>query len=458
MKLIGIIKSSETKYVDFVETRLLQQEDLPLKETNFILNALKDKGLEIDLTSGKPLNSKFSKIIASVITSFITHGQLSISSSPRNSKLDLFTSSPYFNINEHFDFTLPTWKVSRFSYIHQVDDNIIIRNPKAFCYLIARDPVILEIFYKLALPTNISHFRNPAKSEEKEIAAIFSLLIRAKIILSTNCEQKTEEEENLTDRQWDFHDLLFHSLSRIGRTEKNIGGSFRFKGIIAPQPIIKDNPWKNNAVIKLPIPNLYNLNNNDITLTNAIETRRSVRSYSIIPLSINQLGEFLYRTVRIRYEISNEWGNFVSKPYPSGGAIYETELYITINACSGTPRGFYYYDSKNHALFLITNPNIDTEALINEAFYAAGGQDKPHVLITLASRFNRFNWKYSSMSYAAQLKNIGVIYQTMYLVSTSMKIGGCAIGTGNTDRFCRMTDMDYLQEGSIGEFMLGNIL
>jgi SagB-type dehydrogenase family enzyme len=58
------------------------------------------------------------------------------------------------------------------------------------------------------------------------------------------------------------------------------------------------------------------------------------------------------------------------------------------------------------------------------------------------------------MSYSAQLKNVGVIYQTMYLVATSMGIGGCALGLGNTDRFCAMTGLDWFEEGSVGEFMV----
>jgi SagB-type dehydrogenase family enzyme len=62
------------------------------------------------------------------------------------------------------------------------------------------------------------------------------------------------------------------------------------------------------------------------------------------------------------------------------------------------------------------------------------------------------------MSYAAQLKNVGVIYQTLYLVATAMNIGACGLGTGNADRFARLTGLPYLEEGSIGEFMLGRPL
>ena len=142
----------------------------------------------------------------------------------------------------------------------------------------------------------------------------------------------------------------------------------------------------------------------------------------------------------------------------AGGGNYETEFYLTINKCAGIPRGMYYYDAKAHTLCLITAPNSQFELLLSEAFQATAMLGMPQVLITLANRFNRFNWKYTSMSYAAQLKNIGVIYQTMYLVATAMGIGACGLGTGNADRFSQLTGLPYLEEGSIGEFMLGRPL
>lgn len=95
------------------------------------------------------------------------------------------------------------------------------------------------------------------------------------------------------------------------------------------------------------------------------------------------------------------------------------------------------------------------EALIAEAAGATGHTGHPQILFTIASRFDRFNWKYSGMAYAAQLKNVGAIYQTMYLVATAMGLGGCALGLGNSDRFARITGRDWLEEGSIGEFMIG---
>ena len=78
------------------------------------------------------------------------------------------------------------------------------------------------------------------------------------------------------------------------------------------------------------------------------------------------------------------------------------------------------------------------------------------MLITLASRFQRLSWKYAAIAYAATLKNVGVLYQTMYLVATAMGLAPCALGAGNADLFAAAAGTDYYAESSVGEFMLGS--
>ena len=59
------------------------------------------------------------------------------------------------------------------------------------------------------------------------------------------------------------------------------------------------------------------------------------------------------------------------------------------------------------------------------------------------------------MTYALVLKDVGVMMQTMYLVATDMGLAPCALGGGNADLFAAATGLDYLEEGSVGEFALG---
>ena len=79
----------------------------------------------------------------------------------------------------------------------------------------------------------------------------------------------------------------------------------------------------------------------------------------------------------------------------------------------------------------------------------------PQVLITIAARFGRVSWKYSSIAYALILKDVGVLIQTFYMMATDMGLGGCAIGTTNIDLFAKMTGIEFHAEGPVGQFALG---
>jgi SagB-type dehydrogenase family enzyme len=110
-----------------------------------------------------------------------------------------------------------------------------------------------------------------------------------------------------------------------------------------------------------------------------------------------------------------------------------------------------------HKLIQVSQSNEKIAALLKDACQSAAIEHKPQVLITLASRFQRMSWKYNTISYAATLKNVGVLYQTMYLVATDMGLAPCALGSGNSDLFADAAGTDYYAETSVGEFMLGTL-
>jgi oxazoline/thiazoline dehydrogenase len=348
------------------------------------------------------------------------------------------------------------WQVSRFVYMHFERDHFVVRNPLADCLLYITDEGARALVHRFANPAALKPSA-PGDWASMYAAQVCKMLARAQIIVPCTEDGKPLELCDPKFRQWDFHDLIFHSQSRLGRTEKHIGGTFAFRREIAPQPGVKPNKWL-ETFYALPQPDLATLARLDVPLTTAIETRRSIRHHSIVPPSLSQLSEFLFRTVRTRSVLETPDGEILSRPYPNGGAMYEQEFYITVDSCLDCPRGFYYYDSFRHGLCLISGPSSDMEALLQEASAAVARLGRPQILITIASRFHRMSWKYRGMAYATQLKNIGAIYQTMYLVATSMNLAASALGVGNTDRLCRMAGLDYLEEGSIGEFMLGRPL
>jgi SagB-type dehydrogenase family enzyme len=149
--------------------------------------------------------------------------------------------------------------------------------------------------------------------------------------------------------------------------------------------------------------------------------------------------------------------DMAQRPYPAAGGLYELELYVVSNACEDLAPGLYLHEPQKHQLKKISTPTTYTEALLMDASRGTTvAREKIQILIIIAARFQRLSWKYSSMAYAATLKNVGVIFQTMYLVATAMGLAPCAIGSGNSDVFAHALGAGYCEESSVGEFLLGS--
>jgi len=181
------------------------------------------------------------------------------------------------------------------------------------------------------------------------------------------------------------------------------------------------------------------------------------------PITLAELARFLDSTARVQSEFKAplDYGGggpeltYTARPYPSGGASYELELYLAVDSCDGLSRGFYHYDAGAHALVPIATRGNQLDALLKSAEFAMGVAAAPQILITIAARFGRVSWKYSSIAYALILKDVGALMQTFYLMATDMGLGGCAIGTTNIDLFAKMTGLDFHVEGPVGQFALG---
>jgi SagB-type dehydrogenase family enzyme len=258
---------------------------------------------------------------------------------------------------------------------------------------------------------------------------------------------------------WSGRDMLFHSRSRRGRHDEPYGATYPFLGMVSPEPLLK--PVPDGPRVPLPRPSLERLLEGDMPLTAALERRRSIRAYGDDPVTVEQLGELLYRSARVRAVFStssDSSGRMIatSRPYPSGGAAYSLEIYVTIGRpAPGAGRGIYYYDPSGHALVLVNRDENDIRELLYAAQTGAGLNAPPPALITLTSRFSRVSWKYRGMWYAAILKEVGVLQQTLYLVATAMGLAPCALGGGDAETAARAFGLDWRAESSVGEFILG---
>jgi SagB-type dehydrogenase family enzyme len=339
-------------------------------------------------------------------------------------------------------------QLSRFAHARALDGRIVVETPRASLRVTLDDPAAVAVFAALAGPVEPPGFDNAGLGADVLDADVLRLLLRAGIAVAPG----SEDERELA--QWTFADLLFHARSRIGRHLGDYGGSFRLEGRFDPLPAVRP---PIDGAIELPRPDLNRLAQTDRPLSAVLEERRSIRVHDDArPLTVAQLGEFLYRVARVRGVWNDGHEEVVSRPYPAGGSLHELEVYPLVQLVDGLEPGLYRYEGRSHTLAPVAAPGPRTTLLLEYGRRTGVMETNPQVLLLVSARFGRMMWKYESMAYAAVLKHVGVLYQTMYLVATAMGLAPCGLGGGNADAFAAAAGTSYYDESSVGEFLLGS--
>ena len=327
--------------------------------------------------------------------------------------------------------------LSRFTVVRRDGDNFLVESPLADADILVHDSGLLRYL---------------AEQADDGVAIDFQgELLRAGLAVGP----ADGEHGELRLAQWTPHELWFHACSRAatrGRVGDRFGATSWGQGRFVPLPARPQSfP---GARISLYRPDLGALRRNDTRLTAALEDRRSIRSYGADPLTLPQVGEFLFRCARARGVTPGDV-ELVDRVYPSGGKFGELELYLVAQAVAGLEPGIYHYDSYDHCLVATGATARATRGLLADAGGLLVPPGRPPLLIVVTARFGRLMWKYEGLSYALALKHVGALYQVMYLVATAMGLAPCALGTGDSEAFCDAVGLDYLIESSVGEFALG---
>jgi len=352
-----------------------------------------------------------------------------------------------------------TLVLSRFAYMRRRANEMVLESPRAGALFKICDPKIAAALVALSMPQQVKQLRRQKDFPGLEL---LGLLVDCQIlfkIAAGNGLRPAEGDDALV--LWDFHDLVFHARSTEGRHANPLGGAYPYADTIAPLPAVRPSwPGKKidlREVSSAPVEALS-------PAAKLLRERHSTRDFdNQRPITLAELARFLDSAAGVQSEFKAPLDQSGSgpeltrtvRPYPSGGASYELELYLAVDTCEGLSRGFYHYDAGAHALVPIETRGNQLDALLKSAEFAMGVSAAPQILITIAARFGRVSWKYSSIAYALILKDVGVLMQTLYIMATDMGLGGCAIGTTNIELFAKMTGLDFHVEGPVGQFVLG---
>jgi SagB-type dehydrogenase family enzyme len=275
-------------------------------------------------------------------------------------------------------------------------------------------------------------------------SATGDLVALAELVVRTGFVEAPREDRPSAESLWDFHEVLFHSRSSSPRLGERFAASHPHR---RPEPPLVRPAFPQTVAIALPPPRLERWMQDDPPLARVIEQRRSVGMAGPKALALEQLGDFLHRTAHPHTD--------VHRALPSAGARHELEFYACVHQVEGLPSAFYHYHAQSHRLHALNAPGDAVVELLARAGAAwSTGDQIPHVVIVVSSRFPRMASRYASIAYRNTLLDAGIAIEAMYLNATAMQLAPCALGINLPDLFARMTGLDPFDETPVAMFAL----
>jgi SagB-type dehydrogenase family enzyme len=244
-----------------------------------------------------------------------------------------------------------------------------------------------------------------------------------------------------------------------GLMKKGIGDQFQmetkyFRGKLSGGPLLwneKPETYKQYTSvpkIKLDPPD----GAEDLSLWDSIQKRRSIRSFSQVPMKKKQISRLLWAT----QGVTKVDMGFEFRASPSAGALYPVETYLIINNIEDVPAGIYHYNVKNHELEQIRLGDFRLEiaraALDQDMAYSAG------VVFAWTALFERAKWKYKQRAYRYVYLDAGHIAQSLALAAVSLRLGSCQIAALYDDEVNELLKIDGEKESILYLSVVGQYL
>ena len=216
------------------------------------------------------------------------------------------------------------------------------------------------------------------------------------------------------------------------------------KGLPAP-PIEKpvDSKHKQN-ILKLPKP-LDSGALGAVSIADAIARRKSRRSFSRAPLSLEELAFLLWAVQGVRRRIGP---NTVLRTVPSAGGRHAFETYIASLNVKNLSPGLYRYLPLDHSLLQIRPDENLGEELVKAALGQSFFGDSAAVFIWSVIPY-RMEWRYDLAAYRVILMDAGHMCQNLYLACEGVGAGTCAVGAYDQEAIDKLIEVDGTDEFTI---------
>ena len=185
--------------------------------------------------------------------------------------------------------------------------------------------------------------------------------------------------------------------------------------------VTAESAQKGSNIITLPKPKLES----KISVEEALQGRRSKRSYKNEPLSLGEVSQLLWAAYGVTKPSPGLRGGL--KTAPSAGATYPLELYLVAGNVTSLPKGIYKYVPGQHALKKVFAG--DKRAELCSAAHSQSMVRNAPALIIYTAIYERTSGRYGTRGKGRYVCiDLGHSAQNVYLQAYTLGIGTCAVG------------------------------
>ncbi|MFQ5952606.1 MAG: SagB/ThcOx family dehydrogenase [Candidatus Omnitrophota bacterium] len=177
-------------------------------------------------------------------------------------------------------------------------------------------------------------------------------------------------------------------------------------------------------VVKLPDPKYES----EMSVEQAIFERRSVRSFTDEPLSLEEVSQLLWAA-------GGKTVDGVTGPtraYASAGAAYPLEIYLVAGNVTGLEPGVYRYNWRENSITLLKKGDVRRDLM--RASYGQGMIDRAPATIVITALFERTTFRYGERGRIRYVPmDAGHLGQNVHLQAHALGLGTLMLGAF-TDR------------------------
>ena len=184
----------------------------------------------------------------------------------------------------------------------------------------------------------------------------------------------------------------------------------------------------NNTVIKLPEPQY----DSDVSIEQSLLQRRSIRSYTTEPLTLQEVSQLLWAA----QGITDSMGR---RTAPSAGALYPLEIYAVAGNVQGLSPGVYKYVPGNHRLEKVMDGDIRNE--LSAAALSQGSVRSGAIAFIFTAVYERITVKYGDRGERYVHIEVGHAAQNLCLQATAMELGVVTVGAFDDEKVAEVLNL-----------------